>query len=363
MDVSDDESSHDETEPVKYGAVSVVRSSASAGQDHGIGGLVEEDGKKIQDLTGHETPSFEEPLDPDVWEVDYTNTRLKVFPTHILPLKHLEILILRMNLLTTNAIESALSLVTPTLTHLDLYDNQLKAIPSSMTRLTNLTTLDLSFNKIKAIENVESLSQLTELYLANNRISVLPIHLAALTKLVTLELGSNSIRKIESLDTMSNLRNLWLGRNKIAQIDGLACLNQLNRLDLQNNRITQLTGLDSLLSLEELYLAHNGIARIDGVSSLTRLVTLDLSRNFLTELSNLEKLLSLEELWCSNNNVSTWSSVEYLTCLPSLHTVYLEGNPVAGAEDSANYRQRASNILTSLTQLDALPVQRSRLLN
>jgi hypothetical protein len=85
MDISDDEK-EDRAQVIKYGKVSVA-----TGTDHGIGGLVEEGGKKIHDLTGHETPSSEEPLDPELWEVDYTNTRLTKFPSNILPLQKLEV--------------------------------------------------------------------------------------------------------------------------------------------------------------------------------------------------------------------------------------------------------------------------------
>ncbi len=53
---------------------------------------------------------------------------------------------------------------------------------------TNLTWLDLSFNRISAITGLETL-----------------------TKLVDLSLFSNSITKIENLDTLVNLNVLSLG--------------------------------------------------------------------------------------------------------------------------------------------------------
>lgn len=84
------------SEKTQYGSVTVIRTPLSAaGTGHGIGGVSEEDGKKIHDMTGHETPSFDEPLDPDLWEVDYTNTRLKAFPRQVLPLQQLEVRIFR----------------------------------------------------------------------------------------------------------------------------------------------------------------------------------------------------------------------------------------------------------------------------
>lgn len=52
--------------------------------------------------------------------------------------------------------------------------------------------LDLSFNKIKHIKNIDQLTNLTDLFFVSNRIS-----------------------KIENLDTLVKLDNLELGANKI----------------------------------------------------------------------------------------------------------------------------------------------------
>jgi Leucine-rich repeat (LRR) protein len=54
-----------------------------------------------------------------------------------------------MNLLTSETVEPALELLSPTLTQLDLYDNQLKAAPPALSRLTNLTyECDIKVNPI-----------------------------------------------------------------------------------------------------------------------------------------------------------------------------------------------------------------------
>jgi hypothetical protein len=53
--------------------------------------VVEEGDKMVLDYTGHETPAADEELDPDVTEVDFTNTRLRQFPENILKLRKLEV--------------------------------------------------------------------------------------------------------------------------------------------------------------------------------------------------------------------------------------------------------------------------------
>jgi Leucine-rich repeat (LRR) protein len=59
--------------------------------------------------------------------------------------------------------------------------------------LENLTSLDLSYNKIKHIKGVKHLKKLKELFFVQNGISRIE-ELAGLTSLVSLELGANKIR-------------------------------------------------------------------------------------------------------------------------------------------------------------------------
>lgn len=78
--------------------------------------------------------------------------------------------------------------------------------------------LDLSFNKIKHIKNIDALVNLVELYFVQNRISKIE-NLDKLVNLDNLELGANKIRVIENLDTLTKLQKLWLGKNKITRLE------------------------------------------------------------------------------------------------------------------------------------------------
>jgi protein phosphatase 1 regulatory subunit 7 len=56
-----------------------------------------------------------------------------------------------------------------------------------------LTSLDLSFNKIKHIKNISHLKKLTEIFFVQNKISRIE-GLEELTGIKNLELGANKIR-------------------------------------------------------------------------------------------------------------------------------------------------------------------------
>ncbi|KAJ2879672.1 protein phosphatase regulatory subunit Sds22 [Coemansia aciculifera] len=241
-----------------------------------------------------------------------------------------------------------------TLQEVDFYDNRLKRVDEGVAQLTQLTSLDLSFNKIRRIENVSLLMKLSELFFVSNKIQRIE-NLGTLRMLTNLELGANRIRRIEGLDELVALEQLYLGKNKITKLEGLGKLTRLRVLSIQSNRIVTLEGLEDLTALEELYLSHNGIELIQGLDNNTRLTILDVTSNRLTALSGIGHLEQLEDLWASGNQLDSFDNIER-TCAPlqALRTVYFEFNPLQRAQP-ANYRRKVMLALPQLTQIDATP--------
>lgn len=83
--------------------------------------------------------------------------------------------------------------------------------------LTNLKELNLSFNFIEKIENLETLVNLEVLSLFNNRIEVIE-NMDALDKLVIISLGNNLIDSVEGVSTLFNktIHCYFCGLNQIS---------------------------------------------------------------------------------------------------------------------------------------------------
>ena len=112
--------------------------------------------------------------------------------------------------------------------------------------LTNLESLDISFNRLRKIQGIENLVKLRygikdnsygledltltsstrKLYLVSNKITKIE-NVNHLRDLQLLELGDNRIRSIENLEGLENLKELYIGKNKIAKIDNLSCCPKL----------------------------------------------------------------------------------------------------------------------------------------
>ncbi|KAL4947840.1 hypothetical protein BDW69DRAFT_199338 [Aspergillus filifer] len=262
--------------------------------------------------------------------------------------KDVERLCLRQNQISRIELPSELG---ETMTELDFYDNLIGHL-KGLDDFKNLTSLDLSFNKLKHIKNISHMKQLKDLYFVQNKISRIE-GLEGLDKITNLELGANRIRGIENLETLSALEELWLGKNKITELKNLDALSNLRILSIQSNRLTTLNGLSSLKNLEELYVSHNAITDLAGLESNTKLHVLDFSNNQVSKLEHLSHLTELEELWASNNQLSNFNEVEReLRDKQNLKTVYFEGNPLQ-TNGPVVYRNKVRLAIPQIMQIDA----------
>jgi protein phosphatase 1 regulatory subunit 7 len=83
---------------------------------------------------------------------------------------------------------------------------------------------------------------------------------------------------------------------------------------------------------------------------------LDISSNQLTRIENLAHLPCLEELWASSNQFDNecYDQVESeLSKIKSLHTLYLEGNPMQ-LKNRPTYRNKVRLAIPFIKQIDAV---------
>ncbi|CAL5445291.1 unnamed protein product [Camellia sinensis] len=114
----------------------------------------------------------------------------------------------------------------------------------------------------------------------------------------------------ESLQLLPVVETLDLSRNKFAKVDNLRKCRRLKHLDLGFNQLRT-------------------IASFSEVSC--QIVKLVLRNNALTTMRGIENLKSLEGLDLSYNVISNFSELEILEGLPSLQSLWLEGNPLCCA--------------------------------
>ena len=239
-----------------------------------------------------------------------------------------------------------------TLTHLELYDNDLTDITfvenmtnlehlilyenaitdiTPLENLSNLEYLDLYFNSITDIAPLAGKTNLINLYLDRNQITDLS-PLAASTNLISLGLYKNDLTDLTGLENMSQLEFLDASVNDLTDLTAIDNLTNLIGLYLEDcNFITDITPVENLVNLEYLYLSSNWIEDITPVSGLTNLIELSLDANNISDISALDNLINLAYLGLYYNNIRDISPLVANTGLATGDFIDLDYNPLNSA--------------------------------
>jgi len=146
---------------------------------------------------------------------------------------------------------------------------EINKLPSYMSGNYNsgTHTLDLRWKWLTQIPDIcrdyswPILLDIWSINLWNNKIQAVNSDLSCMPYLQNLDLSYNRISQIANLDKIANLKYLQLAYNNITSISWLTNLKNLQYLDLQYNQILNFSGLSKLPSLGALKTQFNNIAR------------------------------------------------------------------------------------------------------
>ncbi len=195
--------------------------------------------------------------------------------------------------------------------------HQLTELPESLGNLTQLQSLDLSYNQLTILpETLGNLTRLQSLNLSSNHLAMLPETLGNLTWLAILNLSANNLTTLpKSLSNLVQLQSLNLSFNNLKTLpDFIGQLTQLRSVDLAYNQLTAIPeSLEQLVYLHTLNVPGNLLLKLpDSVGQLKELLLLILSKNNLTDLPpSIYKLEHLERLDLEDNPLNPELAAAY----------------------------------------------------
>jgi Leucine-rich repeat (LRR) protein len=203
---------------------------------------------------------------------------------------------------TIEYLDTTMYMNTQFLTELNLSHNHLKILPdNTFATLSNLTSLDLSYNPLITTNFKELLLHIPQLRFLNLKSTGLySVPTMYLNYLMELDLSLNQIQDVDSLLDLKYLRKLSISDNKIFNLTTLArnLPPSLRSLDLSRNPIRKISIHDftPVRRLEDLAIEDVKISNIDAFIKLHSLKTLHISsqHNFSDIIS---KLRGLRELY------------------------------------------------------------------
>lgn len=183
--------------------------------------------------------------------------------------------------------ETAFNMMSNTLTTLEIHMSFLTQVPEAFHSLKNLTTLDLSDNRLSDVNGRPGLEKIMTFPLAKT--------------LQQLTVWNTFLIKLPNFSNASSLVHLDFFMNDISQVTSDMLPRSLVYLSLGTNKITEITdaSVTGLSKLEILYLSSNPITEISPLAfrDLESLRILDLSETKLTQIPlGLAYLSSLESL-------------------------------------------------------------------
>ena len=183
------------------------------------------------------------------------------------------------------------------LNFLEISKTSLKALPSQIGDLTNLTRIVICYNNLTSLPTeISNLKKLKFFDVSHNAITELPSELSELNELQSLNLSSNQLVALPNISNMLNLVTLNISYNLFTAFPVVICESKLihfTDLLANNNLITEIPAeIQMLSSLKVLDLSENKISSIPGeLGSCTKLKELNLKGNKLKD----KRLLKLVE--------------------------------------------------------------------
>uniref|UniRef100_A0A182JC55 Uncharacterized protein n=1 Tax=Anopheles atroparvus TaxID=41427 RepID=A0A182JC55_ANOAO len=248
---------------------------------------------------------------------------------------------------------------------LDLSANQLRELPESLSGLTELREIDVSFNQITALSpNVlVSWRNLEELKVSNNKVNQL--HQGSLRNLPLLQyldLSSNELTLLEhgSLRNLPELQELVLADNKLTELKDRVFedLPSLQAVHLQQNNLRYISPYSFYRSPSIVYLnlSANQFRSLDsvGLRSVRNLEVLDLTGNSIRKITPnpLRGLDWLVELKLDHNKICGIQGEPFAT-MPRLRVLSMRNNQMSRVPEPI-FRSLRSNI--AILDVDGNPL-------
>jgi protein phosphatase 1 regulatory subunit 42 len=187
--------------------------------------------------------------------------------------------------------------------------------------LARITHLHLQGKRLRAIENLDTSTNLKVLFLYDNKIEEIA-NLEFAKGLLYLYLENNCIREMPQLAN-TKLKKLFVDENEINEIKGLELCTDLEVFSCARQRLPKLVPL---------MFSQDTLESICGT-----LLSLDISGNAISDLSPFKILYRLQKLIASDNNISDIGEIEGVVGLPDLEEVNFKRNPCCALRRYRDY--------------------------
>ena len=224
--------------------------------------------------------------------------------------------------------------------------------------LSKLKLLDVSFNQLDSLGELDGLTSLEYLYLSHNKLeSIIETTFDGLTLLKAVDLSYNNLADIDDkpFQTLFDLQFLDLGYNRLTSFAVTTGFENLETLSLASNRIRSMYSVGMLMKLKNLDMSANEIDFL-GPNTFSRgqsLKAVNLSQNLISVIDgNAFADSTVDVLDISHNQLT---SLQYFG-LQQVKKLYAQVNAIKNISVDAFYRLNTlSELNLAYNQIPWLP--------
>ena len=224
----------------------------------------------------------------------------------------------------------------PNLRDIKFINNEAWKLPTSLSRASRLTILDVSNNRLEQLEHAElgRLEGLISLKLANNRLRSLPTYFGCFKSMRTLNISSNFLDSFPPfLCELESLVDVDMSFNGISSLpDEIGKLRNLERFVITNNRLAGSLPdtFADLINSKEVDVRYNTLTNIDIIARLPKVEQISADHNSVSVCES--EFTKIRVLRLNSNPVTKF---EILNFLPTLTTLILSNAKLAHIPDAA----------------------------
>lgn len=221
---------------------------------------------------------------------------------------------------------------------IDVHGNSLRELPLGLKRLSQLSRLNLSRNKLSSdlFDVVSQIKTLRELRLAENDLQGdFPGSVGDLTSLEVLEIQSNKLTSLPTeLRHLTSLRLLNVSNNHLTRIPMELFESGIIELVASKNRLDgAFFTITAAPHLQELNLSNNSLKSLceSDTIELPSLKSLNIATNRLTSLPNVDSWINLQALIVAENKLVAFP--DGFTALPQIRNADFTANDISHIDE------------------------------
>ncbi len=195
---------------------------------------------------------------------------------------------------------------------LSLAGNQFFEDFSPLSKLTELTKLDLSNTKIKNLKPIRNLTKIKELNISRSWVSDISA-LRYSTNIKKFDISSTQVSAIDVLRNFSNMEDFSCENTRVKQLSGLEEVAGLKILNCNHTLIDNLAEISKITSLEKLRCAGTQIVDLSPIKKLQNLQEIHLEKTSIADIEPLLGLKKLKWIYCDSSNVTKSEANKFMT--------------------------------------------------